>query len=114
MNKKYTGLEKDAPIVKNARGGEHGDIKFAFDLIDPVAMMKMANVMYDGSKLHKKDGWRLLSVDEHLNHLLMHVYAYLAGDKQDEHLAHALCRAMFAVAVHERPEYTGDNHEKSI
>lgn len=38
-----------------------------------------------------------------MNHLLMHVYAYLGGDTQDDHLSHALCRAMFALAV----EYQG-------
>jgi len=29
----------------------------------------------------------------------MHVYAYLAGDRSDEHLSHIMCRAMFAQGV---------------
>ena len=45
------------------------------------------------------DNWRKIGVESHLNHLLMHVFAYLAGDTQDEHLEHALCRAMMAVGV---------------
>jgi 2-hydroxychromene-2-carboxylate isomerase len=31
--------------------------------------------------------------------LIMHAYAYLAGDRTDEHLSHAMCRAMFAQGV---------------
>jgi hypothetical protein len=29
----------------------------------------------------------------------MHILAYLAGDKQDDHLGHAFCRMMFALGV---------------
>jgi hypothetical protein len=43
--------------------------------------------------------WMKISVDSHLNHLLMHVFAYLAGDRQEEHLTHALARAAMAVEI---------------
>jgi len=29
----------------------------------------------------------------------MHAYAYLSGDRTDEHLSHIMCRSMFAQAV---------------
>ena len=31
--------------------------------------------------------------------MIIHAYAYLAGDNTDEHLSHIMCRAMFAQAV---------------
>jgi hypothetical protein len=37
----------------------------------------------------------------------MHIVAYMAGDKQDDHLEHALTRMMMAVAVKHRPDYLG-------
>ena len=34
-----------------------------------------------------------------MNHAIQHLYAYLAGDTSDNHLAHAILRAMFAFEV---------------
>ena len=37
-----------------------------------------------------------IPADEHINHAIQHLYAYLAGDTSDDHLGHALVRTMFA------------------
>jgi len=37
-----------------------------------------------------------IPTDEHINHCIQHLYAYLAGDTSDDHLGHAVVRAMFA------------------
>ena len=74
-------------------------IPYDFTGIDPKAMFAMAKVMAEGLKNHTRGGWRKVPLEKHLNNALSHIWAYLAGDKQDEHLAHALCRAMFAVAL---------------
>ena len=34
-----------------------------------------------------------------MNHAIQHLYAYLAGDTSDNHLAHAILRSMFAFEV---------------
>jgi hypothetical protein len=59
----------------------------------------MAEVLDHGAKKYGANNWRLIPVEDHLNHLLMHVYAFLAGDRSDDHLSHALCRATFALGV---------------
>ena len=46
---------------------------------------------------------------EHLNHAVQHIYAFLAGDKQDDHLGHAIVRLMFAFDVEKRKD--ADIHE---
>jgi hypothetical protein len=37
--------------------------------------------------------------EDHANHAIQHLYAYLAGDTSDDHLGHAIVRAMFAYEV---------------
>lgn len=93
------GVGREAPVTVNEEGGKQSKVLYRFDLADPVAMFEMTRVLQEGAEKYGDDNWRLIPVNDHLNHMLIHVYAYLAGDRQDDHLAHALCRALFAVAV---------------
>jgi hypothetical protein len=93
------GVGKDAPTVTNERGGKQSKVLYRFDLLDPRAMFEMTKVLAEGAEKYGEDNWRNIDVRDHLNHLLVHTYAYLAGDKSDEHLSHIMCRAMFAQAV---------------
>lgn len=92
-------VSPDAPTTVNEKGGKQSDIPVRFDLIDGKALFEMAKVLDAGAKKYGEDNWRLITVEEHLNHLIMHAYAYLAGDRTDEHLSHILCRATFAQGV---------------
>ena len=92
-------VSPDAPITTNEYGGSQSDVPVRFDLIDAKALFEMAKVLDHGAKKYGANNWRRIPVDDHLNHLLMHVYAYLAGDRSDDHLSHALCRATFALGV---------------
>jgi hypothetical protein len=93
------GVAPDTPTTTNEQGGSQSDIPYRFDLIDAKALFAMAEVLDQGAKKYGEDNWRLIPVKDHLNHLLMHAYAYLAGDTQDDHLSHILCRATFALGV---------------
>lgn len=88
-----------AATTTNDQGGSQSLIPVRFDLIDGKAMFEMAKVLYTGAEKYGEDNWRLITVEEHINHALMHSYAYLAGDESDDHLSHLLCRATFAVGV---------------
>jgi hypothetical protein len=94
------GLGPDAPVTVNEHGGRQSQLPYRFDLIDPKAIFALAEVLDYGARKHGEENWRRITVREHLNHLLAHVYAYLGGDTQDDHLAHALCRAHMAMAIH--------------
>ncbi len=100
--------DPDAPMTTNEKGGSQSDIPVRFDLIDAKAMFEMAKVLDHGAKKYGANNWRKIDVDDHLNHLLMHTYAYLAGDRTDEHLSHILCRATFALGV--TLQETNENH----
>ena len=96
------GVGKDEPTTINEKGGAQSETLYRFDLVDPLAMMEMCKVLKEGSDKYGKYGfenWRNIPIYEHLNHLLIHTYAYLAGDESDEHLSHIMCRAMFAQGV---------------
>lgn len=93
------GVGKDAPIVTNEKGGKQSKVLYRFDLLDPGAMFEMTKVLEEGTHKYQENNWHNISVKEHLNHMLIHTYAYLAGDLSDEHLSHIMCRAMFAQGV---------------
>lgn len=93
------GVGPEAPTVRNELGGAQSHAPYRFDLVDAKAMFAMTKVLSEGADKYGANNWRAISIEDHLNHLIMHAYAYLAGDKSDEHLAHAMCRATFAQAV---------------
>lgn len=93
------GVGKDEPVVMNEKGGGQSQVHYRMDLLDPKALLATSKVLKEGADKYGADNWRLIDTSDHLNHLLIHVYAYLAGDKSDEHLSHAVCRALFALGV---------------
>ena len=86
-------------IEVSPHGGKHSQSGYRFDLIDAPAMLVLAGILHQGCAKYGDDNWRGISVKAHLNHVIMHAMAYLAGDAQDDHLGHLLCRAMMALAT---------------
>jgi hypothetical protein len=97
-------VSPDAPTTTNERGGQQSHVPVRFDLIDGKAMFAMAAVLHEGAEKYAPGNWRLIPERDHLNHALMHIYAYLSGDRTDDHLSHALCRVTFATAVNLDPD----------
>jgi hypothetical protein len=93
------GMGNNIPVRENEEGGKQSDIPYAFHLIDSKALFRLAKVYAEGAKKYERDNWRKISVEEHLNHAISHIYAYLAGDRQENHLEHAQCRINMAVAI---------------
>ena len=99
MTSAILGVGKDAPITVNEHGGKQSKLPYRFDLLDARAMFALAKVLCEGAEKYGDENWRKIPIRDHLNHLLAHVYAYMAGDESDDHLEHAFCRAMMAVAL---------------
>lgn len=93
------GVGPDTPTATNSLGGSQSDVPYRFDLIDGPAMFAVANVLAVGAAKYGANNWRAIDVEDHLNHLIMHAYAWLAGDTSDDHLSHICCRAIFAAGV---------------
>jgi len=92
------GVGPDAPMSVNEIGGKQSASPYRFDLLDGPAMFQLAGILSQGAQKYGDENWRLIPARDHVNHCLQHLFAWLSGDKQDDHLGHALCRALFAVA----------------
>lgn len=103
---KIVGVEPDAPVVINEKGGKQSDTPYGFHLLPVSALFDAAQVAMYGAKKYgetfDKRNYTKIDTKEHLNHAIGHIYAYLAGDKQDDHLGHAIVRLMFAFDVDSR------------
>lgn len=95
-------LSRDAPTVEHPSGGKQSDTGCRLDLVDAEAMLQLGAVLDAGEKKYGKDNWRLLQTEQHLNAALVHIYAHLSGNREDDHLGHALCRTMMALAVYNK------------
>ena len=103
---KISGIEPDAPVITNEYGGKQSKTPYGFHLLPASALFDAARVAKYGADKYGEtfDNRNYVKIDttEHLNHALQHIYAFLAGDAQDDHLGHAIVRLMFAYDVDER------------
>lgn len=96
---KVKGVSPDEPIEVTEAGGRHAASPYRLDLLDAQAILRLGAIVAEGATKYGQDNWRLIDVESHINHALVHLFAFMAGDDQDDHLGHALCRLMFAVGV---------------
>jgi hypothetical protein len=93
------GVGPDAKIVTKANGYRTSDVPYAMHLMPGAALLHMSNIMCEGAKTHGENNWKNGSVDDHINKLLVHAFAYLAGDDSDDHLGHLAWRGMAALEI---------------
>ena len=104
--KKVSGVEPDAPVITNDNGGRQSDTPYGFHLLPISALFDAAKVAKYGADKYGETfdqrNYTKIPALDHLNHAIQHIYAFLAGDTQDDHLGHAIVRLMFAYDVNER------------
>ncbi len=90
------------PIHVNEKGAKQSAIPYRCDLLDDKAMLRLAGILHAGAVKYGDTNWRDISLQDHINHALTHIFKYQAGERGDEdHLGHALCRTLFAVVLEE-------------
>ena len=94
-----TGVGLDVPTITNDVGAKQSSIPYRCDLMPGKAALVVAGILRDGSAKYGDNNWRGIPLGDHINHALMHIYAHLAGDNQDDHLGHAACRMLMAVEM---------------
>jgi len=70
-----------------------------YDLISPIALRRQAEVCAEGAHKYGDFNWEKgMPIADLLNHGLRHLFLYLAGDRDEDHLGHALWNV--AAAIH--------------
>jgi hypothetical protein len=83
----------------NTDGGNQSYIPRDFTLIPPEALAQVARCLHNGKEKYGKDNWRLIRTEDHINHVLNHIYLHLAGNTQEDHLTHAATRMLMALEL---------------
>ncbi len=76
-------------------------------------LFTIGKVLKEGAEKYEINNWRLVPREIHINHALVHLSAALAGDTQDNHREHALCRLMMATATMESPNFSYTEYIKA-
>lgn len=88
-------------VSVNEDGGKESKTVCRFDLLPPMALFVVSNVLKEGADKYGEDeNWRQIPISSHLNHALNHIFGWLAGDETEDHLSHALCRLLFACELY--------------
>lgn len=70
------------------------------------ALIEIGKVLQYGADRYEPNNWRLIPQEEHINHALIHYYAFLKGDTQDNHIEHCMCRLMMAYATEKSESFS--------
>lgn len=93
------GVGADQPMVTRENGAKESASPYRFDILPPLAIADVAEVMAVGAIKYGIDNWKSLPAESHLNHAMQHIFAYIAGDTQEgdviEHARHVATRILF-------------------
>lgn len=72
--------------------------RFRADLISPIGLMAVAETCAEGARKYDDFNWEKgMPISDLLNHAIIHIYKYLAGDRSEDHLAHAAWNLLAAI-----------------
>lgn len=86
------------PDVKhvNPSGGIQTKLPVRCDLLPADVLLEVSKVLAHGADSYGENNWKLIDVNDHINHALTHIYRFQIEDNSEDHLSHAICRLMFA------------------
>ncbi len=87
---KITDTEKNQVTYETGAVRSADAEKTRYDLISPIGLRRVAETYYGGCEKYSDYNWEQgMPVADCLNHAIRHIYAYLSGDRSEDHLAHA-------------------------
>lgn len=88
------GVSPDAEIEENANGGKQSRSPYRCDLVPPKAFLRCAAIRKHGMEKYGLANDVHLPSEDNLNHSLAHIFAWLDGDRSDDHPGHVVTRIM--------------------
>ena len=111
MHRMVEGVAPGGEVaVDLVTGAKQSKVRHRCDLMPPLATLHVAEIMHAGSGKYGDWNWWKIPMNELLNHALIHMFAFLAGDTQDDHLGHAACRMMMALERRLADDLMGEPH----
>lgn len=85
-------MASDQQTTEFATGAQRSKLEHLdFVGLHPIALIALARTSAEGAEKYGRHNWeRGMSVTSLLNHVLRHLYLYLAGDRSEPHLPHAM------------------------
>lgn len=98
---KMNNLDDKQPVVTNAAGGIQHERPYRSQALFFKALLAISNVRYDAvvNKGYSDDNYKLIDKYDHIGRALTHIFAYMAGDTSNDHLAHAATRILMALEI---------------
>lgn len=73
-----------------------------YDLISPVGLEAVARACHEGAERYGDFNWEKgMPVGDLLNHAVRHIYQFLGGNRDEDHLGHAAWGLLAAIHSHE-------------
>ena len=94
------GIDRNTSIVIDTDGSKNSPTEYRFDLIPPLALFSIAENLMKGAAKYGEHNWEKAGaegIEKNINKATIHLYAFLSGDRSDDHLCHAATRLMFAL-----------------
>jgi len=91
-----SGLAEGGTVV-NEQGGRQSHVSARLDLIPHDNELLLGECLSFGADKYGEDNWKQIPLQDNLNHAMVHLRKWLAGDRTEPHLVNTLARVNFAL-----------------